>query len=357
MLIDRYIARLFLGYFFAGLIVFVTLYVTVDFMSQMGHYQASPAAFGVYYLFAIPAVVYQMLPVACLMATIFTLSTLNRNNELVALFSSGMSLARISTPILVFVVLISATGFWLNDRLIPIINQKKNYVLYVEIKKQPGLYSTVKTNKIWYRSNNILFNIQTLQPEKSEAQGITMYYFNSAWQLIQLVAADRVQFKGSLWELKNGSVTLFTKESSFPMTQDFAEKTITMGEDTKDLQSTTQMTESLSLRELGRYIQKNKEAGLDTLRYEVDYQAKFGFAFAAFVMSFIGIPFSVSRQRSGGTAFNIGICIGLAFVYWAAYSSGLTLGKHGLVPPLVAAWVPNGIMVVISTILLLRLKK
>lgn len=348
---------MFAGFFIAGLSVFVTLFVTVDFMSNINRFDAPVEAVGQYYMYAIPGIIYQMIPVACLLGTIFTLSALNRSNELVALFSSGMSLARISMPILALVVLVSGFSFWLGDRVLPIITQKKNYVYFVEIRKQPGLYSTVKTNKIWYRSNNILFNIKTLQPERAQAQGLTMYYFDGDWQLIQMITAASVALKGDTWDLENGSVTLFPRESNIPMNQEFKQKTITMGEDSSDLQSTSQASDMLSLKELQKFIQRNKEAGLDTLRYEVDYHAKFSFAFAALVMSFIGIPFSVSRQRSGGTAVNVGICVGLAFGYWSAYSSGLTLGQHGALPPIFAAWVPNLAVLALSIVFLLRLKK
>lgn len=356
-IIDRYIAKMFLGYLVAGLVVFVTMFLAVDAISSASRFDAASSILIQYYTYKVPGIVQQMIPVACLLGTIFTLSTLSKTNELVALFSSGMSLARVSSPILVLVALVSVFSFWLGDRILPIVSQKEKYIYYVELKKQPGLYSTVKTDKIWYRSNNILFNIRTLQAEKNQAAGLTMYYFNGAWELIQLVTAKSVDLKGERWELHNGSVTLFDQELNIPMTQPFDHKTITMGEDAADLQSTSKSASILSLSELGQFIQRNKEAGLDTRWYEVEYHSKFSFAFAAFVMSFIGIPFSVGRQRSGGTALNAGICIGLAFVYYAFYNSGIILGQHGYLPPFLAAWVPNLIILGLSAFLILRLKK
>ncbi len=356
-IIDRYIAKIFLGFFASGLIVFVTLFIAINYMTEIAQYKAPADAVIRYYLLMAPSQVYLFLPVACLLGTIFTLSSLSRTNELVALFSSGMSLARISMPILIPVVLISGLGFWANDRLLPMVNQKKNYTLFVDIQKRPGLYSTVKTNKIWYRSGNMLFNIKTLQADKGAAQGLTMYYFNSAWQLIQMITAQEVKLQGPNWDLFDGTVTLFTSDSSIPLTQDFKRKTIAVGEDTADIQKSSRSTETLSVGELSRFIAHNKASGLDTLRYEVDYQAKFAFAFAAIVMSFLGIPFSVTRQRAGGDAFNFGATIVLAFVYWAAYSSGITLGQHGALPPMIAVWVPNLAMVALSVIFLLRLRR
>ena len=356
-IIDRYISKLFSLYFIAGLLVFVTIFLAVDFMGAFARYDVSIDVLLRYYGYFLPAIIHQMIPVGCLVATVFTLSTLNKTNELTALFSVGMSLARVSIPILTLVSVISAASFWAGDRLLPRFAQKKNYVYYVEIKKQPGLYSTVKTNKIWYRSQNVLFNIRILDAASRVAQGITLYYFDDEWNLKQLIKAKKVKMNGQLWELTDGLVTLFAPERSFPLTKTFKRKSVTMGEDVADLQSVTHSSDVMNTQELKHFIRKNKEAGMETLRYEVDYHSKFGFAFAAFDMSLIGIPFSVNRQRSGGTFMNAGICLGLAFGYWVFFSSAVTMGRYGYLPPLLAAWGPNLLMSGLSIHFLLRLKK
>ncbi len=357
-LIDRYILKLFLLYLLASVLVFVTLFLTVDVLSfSLHHDAASGSAIFKYYCYHTPWVIYQLMPLACLAGTIFTLSSLNRTNELVALFSIGMSLSRIAAPILSCVGIISVGMFVVGDQVLPLLLQKRNYVEYVEIEKHPGLYSTVKTNKIWYRSENVLFNIKTLNPEERTAQDITLYYFDPHWELTQLITASHVEMKGNLWDLTNGLVTLFASESSFPLTKSFTAKTITMNEDLKDIQSTSNSSQIMSLKELRRFIERNKEAGLDTVRYEVDYHAKFGFAFASLVMSVLGVPFSVSRSRSGGSFVNLGICLGLAFGYWAAYNSAVTLGSHGVLPPPIAAWGPNILATFLAWIALRCLKR
>lgn len=358
LLVDRYILKLFFLYLAAGILVFVTLFLTADAMTfALKNAEAGASPLIRYYAYRTPEVIYQLLPVACLMATLFTLSTLNRTNEMTAMFSMGMSLRRVVTPLLMAVALVSVVAFGVGDQLLPRFKQKRNYIEFVEITKRPGLYSTVKTNKIWFRTENILYNIKTLHPETASAQGITLYYFAPNWDLTQLITAKSVAMKGSLWELKDGLVTLFAEESSFPLTKSFIEKTITMNEELKDIQRSSNSSEIMSVGELGRFIERNKEAGLDTLPYEVDYHAKFGFAFAAFVMSLVGIPFSVSKSRSGGGFLNIGICLALAFLYWVAYSSGLTLGEHAYLPPVLAAWGPNLLACAAAIYLFRRLKR
>ncbi len=356
-IIDRYVLKMFLGFFLGGLLVFVTLFFAVDAMSKLVQFaDALPMVLVKYYAFYIPEVINQMIPVACLVGTLFTLATMNKNNELVALFSAGMSLLRVSLPILVGVLLISGANFFMADRLLPTFAKKKNYIFYVELKKNPSLYSMVKTNRIWYRSKNTLYNIKTLNQEANSAQGLTLYYFDDDWNLVQMMTAAQVFFKGSNWELEDGSVTLFTEESSFPLTSDFKKKSIVMGEDSKDLESTSGSTETLSLHDLSEFIHKNKEGGLDTIKYEVDYQAKYSGLFTGLVMSLLGIAFSMRRARSGGSLVSVGICLALVFFYWVFYNSSLTLGGHGVVWPSVAAWTPNLVMASMA-LLLLKLRR
>jgi len=354
---DRYITKEYLKFFFASLTIFSTLYLVVDMLSNIWQLKADSATLWTYYLFKIPNIVYLMTPASCLMATIFTISILSRSNELIALFSSGISLARVALPILMVTSIIAVCSFFVSDRLVPPATRKQNYIMYIDILKRPNEYYTVKTNKIWYRSKDLIYNIKTFNPQKGLMQGLTIYYFDPNWHLVQLITAEEARFEGVNWRLSKGTVTLFAEENSFPLTQPFQEKVITLDERPGEFQEIDIDNNIMTVRELRRYIRKNKEAGLDTIRYEVAYHGKFSFAFVSFVMAFLGIPFSVSKDRSGSFALGVGVCLFFVFVYWTMVSIGMSLGSHGTLPPVLAAWLPNALMLGVSVFFLLRLKK
>jgi lipopolysaccharide export system permease protein len=215
----------------------------------------------------------------------------------------------------------------------------------------------VKTDRIWYRSKNTIFNIKTINRPKSTAEGLTLYQFSENWDLAQMITASRVELMGRQWKLLKGSITLFTAATSFPLTQDFDEKVIAIDEELGDIQSSFNSVDVLSLKDLKRYIQKNKEAGLDTVSLEVVYHDKFASLIAAFVMVLLGIPFSVNPNRSGGIMINIGFCLGMVVIYWTLKNSSLTLGHHGNLPPFLAAWGPNILMTLVGLGLVSRTKK
>ena len=87
------------------------------------------------------------------------------------------------------------------------------------------------------------------------------------------------------------------------------------------------------------------------------FHSKFSFALAGLVMSLLALPFCVGHARGGGMAKNIGICLGLVLAYWILYSTSQTLGHHGQLSPILAAWFPNVFMVGLGVFLLLRSKR
>ncbi len=333
--------------------MFVTLFLAVDALSTMVSYQGVPAiSFIQYYAYLFPDIVYKMVPVACVIATVFTLSTINKTNELIALQSVGFSLVRVCYPIVFWICVLCFLNLFLSDRVIPNFTKMKNFIFYHEIAKNPSMFSIVKNERIWYRSHDKIFNIKTLNEKSNKAQGLTLYYFNENWDLIQMMTATEVEIKESTWELINGSVTIFTEDSSFPQTSEFKTKTIPIEKDTKDLASSGNTSDMLSIGELYHFIKTNREAGLDTVRYEVDFHSKFGFALAPFIMGLLGIPFSVTRGRSGGLKLNLSICLGLILLYWISYSSSITLGNYRQIPPMLSAWLPNLINLALAVFLI-----
>ncbi len=356
---DRYILQLFWTYFIAGLLVFVTLFLATDVMSALVKFQQiSSSALIQYYLFYIPEVVHRMIPVATVVGTVMTISILNKGSELIALFASGLSLFRVSRFIFLSIIVIAILDYALSDRLLPVFAKQKNYIYYNDIAKKPGQFQTIKTNRIWYRSKNNLFNIKTLNSTGNRAQGLTLYFFDENWKLLQLITAKEVDLDGKQWTLKNGSISVFEDETSFPLFTEFEEKTISMTEDAQDLRSTGQTSDLLTQSELWRFIRKNKEAGLDTIRYEVELYSKVSFALAGLVMSLLAIPFLVSNARhGGGMVKNLSICLGLVMAYWILYSSAQTVGQHGQIHPFLAAWGANIIMGALGGYFLLRLRR
>ena len=353
-IIDRYIAKNFIIYFFSALAIFAVLFVAVDYLSNLSSLEVETGVLRRYYAYSVPAILYQMFPIAAVVASIFTISSLNKNSELISLFSFGLSLARVCAPILVIVGILGGLAFVASDRLLPGFEEKRDYTYWVELRKRPGMFSTVRQGKIWYRSGNILFYIKSLSANASVAQGASFYYMDGDWNLLQMIQAKKVELGDKVWTLLDGQLHVFPGPDALPLVKSFTKKQIEMNEEVSDIQTDTSSASRLELSELRRFIERNKDAGIDTLEFELSYYSKFSYAFTGFVLVLLGIPFSVKRERSGSMMANIGICIALIFLFWAMHSSFQTFAKYGGIAPFLGAWAANIILGLVAAVFISR---
>ena len=85
----------------------------------------------------------------------------------------------------------------------------------------------------------------------------------------------------------------------------------------------------------------------------VELQRKLAFPFVTFVMTLLAVPFGVSTGRRGAL-YGIGLAIVIALTYWIVMSAFVAIGKGGLLPPTLAAWAPNIMVLGVAGFLFLQ---
>ena len=79
------------------------------------------------------------LPIAMLLASVMTFGELAEKSELVAMKSAGISLRRVMSPLIIFVLFISIGSFMFSNYVMPIANLKSGSLLYSIQKQKPAL--------------------------------------------------------------------------------------------------------------------------------------------------------------------------------------------------------------------------
>jgi lipopolysaccharide export system permease protein len=97
------------------------------------------------------------------------------------------------------------------------------------------------------------------------------------------------------------------------------------------------------LAELGARIHRLKRDGYNVSRLLTEYHGRIAFPFVSIVMAIVGIALSLKRTgvRGGGMAIGIGQALVIGFLYWAAYSVAIALGRSGVMAPILAGWMTN----------------
>ncbi|NUM87867.1 MAG: LPS export ABC transporter permease LptG [Bdellovibrionales bacterium] len=340
-ILDRYIASEFLKGFLAALATFLVLYLGADTLRQ-GMKDDIPAAHALQYtLYQLPEVIVLLTPAACLMGTLICLSGFARRNELTAMHASGLSLGRISLVVLSLVFMICCTSFMVTDRVIPPLNKMKDHFYRTVIQKKPDLQTDIRHSKIWYRSKNLVYNLRSFDPRTKNIFGVSVYTFDSAFNLVQQLDAERAEFIDGVWRLRNGMATIFEGEPKFPVSQRFTSQSVALSETPDDFLEIEREVQTLRLKHLWRFIQRNKDAGIDTHSYEVTFWSKISLSLVPLIMSVLGIPFATQHHRHSSLARDVSLCFLIVVVYWILFSTGLSMGKSGRIPPLLAAFAPS----------------
>ena len=295
-----------------------------------------------------------MAPPAVLLATVLSLAGLARTNELTAIFSIGVSLRRLVLLLITLVFMISCMILVLEDRILPLMYKKRTNYHWHVMRNRPDFFLDIKQDKIWYRSKNLIYNLRLFDQNTKTIHGMAVYSFDEDFNLVEVVEAERAEFTKTGWKLRTGTVTVFSQEDPFPLTQKFKEKELVITETPKDFQEIEKEVEGLRLKELYRYIERTGQAGADTKSYLVKFHSKISLAFIPIVMCFLGIPFSIKSRREGGMAKDLGLCLAVTFFYWLFYSIGLSLGTNGALPPWLAAWLPSLIFAAAAAALIAR---
>ncbi len=113
--------------------------------------------------------------------------------------------------------------------------------------------------------------------------------------------------------------------------------------------------ERMNYRQLRGYIGELRVSGFNVVPYTVALQRKLSFPFVTIVMTLLAVPFAVTTGRRGAL-YGIGVGIVLAITYWLLFSLFAAIGTAGLITPVLAAWAPNILFVVVGAYLLLTVQ-
>ncbi len=341
--LHRYVIREYLKIFALSLSSLILIYVVVLFFQKMNTFTRHQAPFYLmfeYLLYKLPEATFQWtIPYAALLSTLLTLGMLSRHSEIIAFKAGGISLYRITLPLIFIVIIISFLSFLGNDYLVPFTNQKTRYLLDVKVRKEPPT-SFFKNYKIWYHADHRIFNIQLLDPKQKALKGFTLYEFNPQFRCIQRMDANEARWINGKWRFYGGAIRHFDENGSIRMTS-FKEIEFPLKEEWESFQKSAGSSDEMNYAELRTYIQKIQASGYDATRYQVDLYAKVSYPFLNVIMVLIGIPFALKTGRSGGVALSIGISIIIGFIYGVLFTIFISFGKSGVIPPLLASWIPT----------------
>lgn len=340
-ILDRYLVRGFLKIFVLSLLCTTALYLVVDFFDLVDNLLRADAPVWTairYFIYQLPMVISRVIGFTALFSTLFYLGMLSRNQEIAAMRSSGLSLHRISLPLLVLALLLSIFNFLWNESLVPVLTRKAQYIYKAEVKKKPPK-TILGTQDVWIRGEENFISIDRFDAKGGTLKGVRVYLLNRDFSLRGLIEAPTARWDGAHWTITRGTEWLFLPDGQ--VKRQSVRTPLPISETPADLKLLAREPEEFSLFDLKKHIADLRGKGLDATEYEVDVQVKMAFPLLSLLLVFLGIPFALRHGCGGGMALAFGITMLIGFGYWFLLAFSVSLGHSGALGPWVAAWLPN----------------
>jgi lipopolysaccharide export system permease protein len=359
-LLDRYLLRELLvplGFCLCG---FLLLWVALDLTTNLHDFQDKklfPSDILEYYLVITPEVLVLVLPMALLLALLYTLTNHARHHEITAIRAAGISLWRLSLPYFAVGILASLALFAINEFWVPDSAQRAERIHYRRIATPGSPADRSKVHDLGFTNerDRRRWLISVYNPA-------TARMFNPIvlWSLpdgsgmqLQAQRADRVRGIWTFYQASEFKLPAHTNDPPVPLLQTnvlpmplFSETPAQISSEIKisrmmSLTEREAKSPDLALSEIFNYLRLHPQPSRsDASWLYTKLQGRLALPWTCVIVVLIALPFGAASGRRNvfvGVASSIVICFG----FFVLQRVGMALGATGSVTPWLAAWLPN----------------
>lgn len=350
--LDKYISKEVLAPFALGIVGFVMV-MTVDllftFVDLIINKGIPLGAVMQLLLFKLPAILVLTFPVATLFGVAMCLGRLSKDNELIALRTSGITFYRIVLPIIIISLFVSLASFITNEKIVPYSNQRSQEIIRKIIIKRP--LPNIKENIFFKDAYNRHFYIGKINTKTRWLDNIMVYEL-AGEKLPRVITAQRAYLEGLVLTLYKGILHKYDDKGFLAYEAEFDEMKMNLNENPLTF-AHSKTPEEMTSVELKDKITKLDKSGVSTKSLKTDFYMKYSIPLTALVFALIGIPLALPGLRSGRT-WGMILTIVLMFTFYVFASVFRSLGRGGILPPMLAAWTPQMLFGILGAILLFR---
>ena len=348
--ITRHLIAEVLRTFLLMMIAFVAISILVYFFDRFDDFlkQGAPAGtIALLFLYRVPLIVGQVMPIAVLAGALVGLGLLARNNEFVALRSCGVSLGQITLPLVALAVLIALANFLWDETVVPVTARRAQEIWSQDVKKRKGPAGVFAGRDIWFHGRAGFYNINRVAPRRRMLYGLTIYQVRGdEFRPTRVIDISTAEWTDGRWQF-NGARTVRYDADGVHSVNGLPPH-FSLPESLDDFSVVALEPEETSYSMLKRQIRSLRSKGVDASESLVDLHLKVATPFAAVVMMLLAVPLATrgTRATSLPAAIGLGFAIGMSYFFVVGFSRAL--GQTGSLPPFVAAWTANAVFAVIA---------
>ncbi|MGA2377873.1 MAG: LptF/LptG family permease [Spirochaetia bacterium] len=351
-LLRRMLLQQFLPIFVLALVFFVLLLQLIDIFGSIWRYFAHDVGAGQVAWIALlylPKCISFALPVSFLFAIAFTLGLFYANNELFAIFGSGVSLYRLVLPFLVLGAVLSVGGVFFEDEVVIPTFQAKNETYALAVKQVTSLSQS--NVAVTSPDQRVVYVADYYNDALRRLTGVTVVIRDAGMTLVSRIDAQSAEWQDTRWVLEG--CRSFTWDPKTRLLTDSTQPrydTPLLNEPPATFRRLARNVDEMNISESERYVAMIRRAGLPYREALTDFYRKYSFAFTPLIVAFIA--------SSLGSAFKKNIllmsllsALVISVGFYVAQMVSAILSKNGVIPPLAGAWTPFSLFLVLGFML------
>ena len=361
-LIDKYLLRTFLLPLVYCLLAFVMIYLIFDLFDNLDHFLEGgtpPGLVAKYYAIFLPSVMVQIVPVSLLLAVLYALYQLTKNNELTAMKACGLSIVRLMVPFLSVGLLASLSVLAVNETIGPrasfwcnkFISQTRKAGEGIDVYKKEIGFSLPGTGRDWYVGE---FDMRTFEMKRVVVTQQRPDRRSNAYK----IWAQQARWVDNKWWFSDLRVQRFDENSDRDGPPDFElEREMSdFDENPRTILNEIKDPEYLASWELADYIRTHSTRERAQLaRLTAELHNRLSAPWSCLIVTLLGIPFGNQTGRKGAVQ-SIGMVLLMFFGYYILNYLGLWLAKAMLVPPWLGGWLPTFAFLLVGVVLVWRMR-
>lgn len=334
-----YVGKTFLWRCLAMLAMLVLVLQMLDLLSEAGKILAYPGNddgdLWRYVGLRTPQLIARFLPFSILLGTLVTLATLNANSEVVAMKAGGLSAHQILAPLMLTAAFVAVISFVFNEHIVTRATTTLNAWQSAEFGPIPD-DPAIKTN-IWVRDGDDLVRAGRVSGDGDAVvlRDIDIYDRHGD-RLVSVIHAETGRRTATGWQLDNAHAFDAVHGTRREL------GTIMFGETIRPDEFTLSSVNAdhIPYWELGAAIETLEAAGRPVAALEGGMWHKISGPLATLLMPLLGSVAAFGIARSGRLFVRAVIGMSLGFSFFVVDNFALSMGSLGVYPPVLAAWAP-----------------
>ena len=355
-----YLGRRYLGNVFTATLALSAFVFLLDFVEITRRLSSRPDVKGdvamQLVLLKMPDLLMQMTPFAVLLGTMICFSKLSKDYELTAIRASGIPARQFLIPPFIVCLMIGVFNVVIMNPF-SAATLKSHQRIEAEIFPGSAKGTVTEGGSIWLKQQEnqgkeYIIYARTVDSRGDRLKNTTVFTFKADGSFAERIDSKNMYLQEGKWILENPLI-LRPGENSERQEQKVLSTTLTP----EMIRNSFTSPETLSVWELGEFIELLKATGFPTQAHEIHLQKILASPALNLALFLIGAPFALRFSRNRGLASIVLVGLGFGFVLRMFVDFVSAYGMAGNLNIILAAWMPTAIAALLGMALFLHFRE